>query len=69
MALATGEGRVVVRELPAPAAGREVFAVARAASVLRPSVALVLAALNAGASGLAGRRPAAPGHLEATAAG
>jgi DNA-binding transcriptional LysR family regulator len=59
LALATGEGRVAVRELPAPAPARQVFAVARAASIRRPSVAVILSALAAGASGLAGRRPAA----------
>jgi DNA-binding transcriptional LysR family regulator len=69
LALAIGEGRVVVRELPGSAAAREVFAVARAASVRRPSVALVLAALDAGASGLAGRRPTASPRPLATAAG
>src|SRR5215469_9008815 len=58
LALATGERRVVVRELPgpAPAPARDVYAVARAASVRRPSVAVILAALAAGANGLTGVR-------------
>ena len=58
LALATGERRVVVRELPgpAPAPARDVYAVVRAASVRRPSVAVILAALTAGARGLTGVR-------------
>jgi hypothetical protein len=57
LALATGEGRVVVRELPGAALTREVYAVVRAASVRRPSVAVVLAALATGAGSLPGARP------------
>jgi DNA-binding transcriptional LysR family regulator len=55
LALATGERRVVVRELPgpAPAPARDVYAVVRAASVRRQSVAVILAALTSGANGLA----------------
>jgi DNA-binding transcriptional LysR family regulator len=59
LALAAGEGRVVVRELPrGERAGndrarddyaRDVYAVVRTASVRRPSVALILAALQDGA--------------------
>ena len=56
LALATGERRVVVRELPGPAPARDVYAVARAASVRRPAVAVLLAALTAGANGLTGVR-------------
>src|SRR5215831_209795 len=62
LALATREGRVVVRELPGTAPAREVYAVARAASVRRPSVTVVLAALAAGASSLAGERPGSAGR-------
>jgi len=47
---------VVVRELPGPAPARDVYAVARAASVRRPAVAVILAALTAGAAGLTGIR-------------
>ena len=56
LALATGERRVMVRELPSPAPARDVYAVARAASVRRPAVAVILAALTAGAAGLTGIR-------------
>jgi len=48
LALATSGGSVAVRELPGLAPAREVYAVARAASVRRPSVAVILAALDAG---------------------
>jgi len=46
----------MVRELPSPAPARDVYAVARAASVRRPAVAVILAALTAGAAGLTGIR-------------
>ena len=52
LALSAGEGRVVVRELPGAVLAREVYAVVRAASVRRPSVAVVLAALATGADSL-----------------
>jgi DNA-binding transcriptional LysR family regulator len=58
LALATGERRVAVRELAGSAPAREVYAVARAASAHRPSVAVILAALAAGASSLRAARPA-----------
>jgi DNA-binding transcriptional LysR family regulator len=57
LALATGERRDVIRQVPGPAPARDVYAVARAASVQRPSVAVILAALAAGAHALAGRKP------------
>ncbi len=62
LALAAGEGRVVVRELPSSDLARDVYAVARTASVRRPSVAVVLAALHDGARHLATRphRPRGP---------
>ena len=47
LTLAAGDRRVAVRELPGPAQARDVYAVARASSVRRPSVAVILAALNA----------------------
>jgi DNA-binding transcriptional LysR family regulator len=56
LALAAGERRVVVRQVPGPAPARDVYAVARAASVKRPSVAVILAALAAGANALAVRK-------------
>jgi DNA-binding transcriptional LysR family regulator len=55
LALAAGEARVVVRELPEAVPARDVYAVARAASVRRPSVAVILAALHDGAKHLPGR--------------
>jgi DNA-binding transcriptional LysR family regulator len=55
LALAAGEGRVVVRDLPGSDAARDVYAVARTASVRRPSVAVILAALHDGAKHLPGR--------------
>ena len=42
-------GRVAVRDLPGSAEARDVYAVARASSVRRPSVAVILAALDAAA--------------------
>jgi len=59
LALATSESRVAVRDLPGPAPARQVYAVARAASVRRPSVAVILAALDAGAASLPGEQPPA----------
>ena len=47
LTLVVGDRRVAVRELPRPTQAREVYAVARASSVRRPSVAVILAALNA----------------------
>jgi DNA-binding transcriptional LysR family regulator len=55
LALAAGEARVVVRELPEGSPARQVYAVARAASVRRPSVAVILTALHDGAKHLPGR--------------
>jgi DNA-binding transcriptional LysR family regulator len=45
-------GRVAVRDLPGSAEARDVYAVARASSVRRPSVAVILAALDAAAERL-----------------
>ena len=55
LALAAGDARVAVRELPEGSPAREVYAVARAASVRRPSVAVILTALHDGAEHLPGR--------------
>jgi DNA-binding transcriptional LysR family regulator len=63
LALASGEGRVVVRELPEPVPARDVYAVVRAASARRPSVTVILAALDSGAKTLASRP--APGRQRA----
>ena len=55
LALAAGEGRVVVRDIPGSDLARDIYAVVRAASIRRPSVAFILAALDAGARNLAMR--------------
>jgi DNA-binding transcriptional LysR family regulator len=52
LTLAAGDRRAAVRELPAGTPARDVFAVARASSVRRPSVAVMLAALDAAAGRL-----------------
>ncbi|HEX6855197.1 MAG TPA: LysR family transcriptional regulator [Streptosporangiaceae bacterium] len=52
LALAAGERRVAVRTLPDQALARDVFAVARASSVNRPSVTAILAALHRAAAAL-----------------
>jgi DNA-binding transcriptional LysR family regulator len=53
LALAAGERRVAVRTLPGQQAlARDVFAVARASSVNRPSVAAILAAVHTAADAL-----------------
>lgn len=54
LVLAAGERRVAVRELPAGAPARAVYGVARASSVNRPSVSMILAALAEAAAGLPG---------------
>jgi DNA-binding transcriptional LysR family regulator len=53
LALAAGERRVAVRSLPDQTLARDVFAVVRASSVNRPSVAVILAAVHAAAQNLA----------------
>ena len=55
LALAAGDARVAVRELPEGSPAREVYAVARAASVRRPSVAVILTVLHDGVEHLPGR--------------
>jgi DNA-binding transcriptional LysR family regulator len=52
LTLAAGDRRVAVRELPGTPPARDVYAVARASSVRRPSVAVMLAALDAAAGRL-----------------
>ena len=54
LALAAGEGRVAVRELPGSDMARDVYAVARTASVRRPG--------GGRGAGRAARRRPAPGH-------
>src|SRR5579875_371563 len=67
LALAAGAARVAVRDLPAAAPGRDVYAVARASSVRRPAIAAVLTALHAAASHLPGQRPRLPAPPPVTA--
>ncbi|HEY1914552.1 MAG TPA: LysR family transcriptional regulator [Streptosporangiaceae bacterium] len=52
LALAGGTGRVAVRELPGTVPFRHVYAVARTASIRRPAIAVVLAALHTAAKRL-----------------
>jgi DNA-binding transcriptional LysR family regulator len=52
LTLAVGDRRVAVRELPGTAQARDVCAVARASSVRRPSVAVILSALDSAAERL-----------------
>src|ERR1700733_8648361 len=52
LTLAAGDRRVAVRELPGTDQARDVCAVARASSVRRPSVAVILAALDSAAERL-----------------
>jgi DNA-binding transcriptional LysR family regulator len=65
LTLAAGERRVVVRDLPGAEHARDVYAVARASSVRRPSVAAIVTALHTAAGQLSGRmksgEPAAVG--------
>jgi DNA-binding transcriptional LysR family regulator len=54
LAVGAYERRVVVRELPAGLdLSRDVFAVARTASLVRPSVAVIVAALRGAAKAMA----------------
>ena len=54
LTLAGGDARVAVRELPGTSAARDLYAVARASSVRRPAVAVILRALTTAARGLPG---------------
>ena len=58
LTLAAGERRVVVRELPGMERARDIYAVARASSIRRPSVAAILSVVHSAAAQLAARRPA-----------
>jgi DNA-binding transcriptional LysR family regulator len=60
LVLATGERRVAVRPLPGPGTSREIYAVARTASVRRPSVSAVLTALRGAAVIVRGDDPPGP---------
>ncbi len=54
LTLAGGDARVAVRELPEPSPARDLYAVARASSVRRPAVAVIIRALTTAARGLPG---------------
>ncbi len=54
LALAAGEGRVVVRDLPGTSPVRDIYAVARESSLHRPAVAVIIKALTAAARNLPG---------------
>ena len=65
LAVGAYESQVVVRDLPAFDLSRDVFAVARTASVGRPSVAVILNALRGAAHAMTrptrqARRPGPP---------
>jgi len=63
LAVGAYERRVVVREMPAGLdLARDVFAVARTASVVRPSVAVIVSALRGAARSMAQRAAAAEAH-------
>ncbi len=58
LTLAAADSRVVVRELPGQRPARDLYAVARASSVRRPAVAVIIRALTTAARGLPGARVA-----------
>lgn len=63
LAVGAYERRVVVRELPAGLdLARDVFAVARTASLMRPSVSVIVSALRAGARSMSHRTAAHDSH-------
>lgn len=54
LTLAGGDARVTVRELPGTSPARDLYAVARASSVRRPAVSVIVRALTTGPRGLPG---------------
>jgi DNA-binding transcriptional LysR family regulator len=54
LTLAAGDARVTVRELPGTSPSRDLYAVARASSVRRPAVAVIVRALTTAARGMPG---------------
>ncbi len=54
LALAGGDGRVAVRELPGTSPARDLYAVARASAIRRPAVSVIIRALTTAARGLQG---------------
>jgi DNA-binding transcriptional LysR family regulator len=67
LTLAGGDARVVVRELPGTSPARDLYAVARASSVRRPAVAVIIRALTTAARGLPGAVKIAPDDSDAGA--
>ncbi len=57
LTLAGGDARVAVRDLPEPSRARDLYAVARASSVRRPAIAVIIRALTTAARGLPGGVP------------
>jgi DNA-binding transcriptional LysR family regulator len=55
LTLAAGERRVVVRKLPGTTRARDVYVVARASSIRRPSVTAIITALHTAARNLPGQ--------------
>jgi DNA-binding transcriptional LysR family regulator len=60
LALAGGDGRVAVRELPGATPARDLYAVARVSAIGRPAVSVIITALTSAARGLAGAARAEP---------
>jgi DNA-binding transcriptional LysR family regulator len=60
LTLAAGDARVVVRDLPGTIPARDLYAVARASSVRRPAVAVIIRALTTAARALPGGPKGAP---------
>jgi DNA-binding transcriptional LysR family regulator len=60
LTLAAGDARVVVRDLPGTIPARDLYAVARASSVRRPAVAVIIRALTTAARGLPGGAKGVP---------
>jgi DNA-binding transcriptional LysR family regulator len=56
LTLAGGDTRVVVRDLPGESPARDLYAVARSSSAVRPAVAVITQALTAAARSLSGGR-------------
>ena len=54
LTLAAGDARVTVRELPGASPARDLYAVARASSVRRPAVSVIVRALTTAARVLPG---------------
>jgi DNA-binding transcriptional LysR family regulator len=60
LTLAAGDGRIAVRDLAGTAPARDLYAVARASSVRRPAVAVIIRALTTAARGLPGGAKGSP---------